>query len=793
LILSFVNNFQNGLRKSKTLRKEKDHKEEMRVYDFVKMRGIEFYWTYLKFVDLPNGKTKKAFISYSQDNYSYPDGKRDPTHFKTNPDLIKNQMKYFENNMKIIYNIAEDNGWKVGLMLNTFHVRQLDVDHPDCEGVIKDLQEKLPYYCSMTKKLPHFFFTTDYVFSSESSTPYANKDFDLLHGTPGLADPSAPMFNYHNPFSFDDFSYWIQDYQKDTKTSRTTSPTVSVSLSSCSSSSSLCSYVSSTSKSDLSKLLQCLDTQRADNYHDWFRVLCATKSSNDPNALEEFETFSKQSTKYDASSFEEGGKDYRLWQNVKPRMTINSLHYWAKQDNPELYDTFFGNSYEVVKKQYEFRLFKLGSPVRFVCLENDDGTDFDLLTRSDLQTKLEDVFYTCQTTDDNGNSTTKKKSFFKRWIEDPSKRYYNKIVFDPSGSFYVNGNYNLYRGLEIHQLQGATYNQKYVDMIREYLLNRICGGHAEFTEFFIKWQAWIVQRPHMKTRVCIVFKSPVEGTGKGMFVEFFGNKIIGSRYFIPTPRPASVLGKFNGIVEQKLLVNFNEIEFKDTYDKQGSLNVLITDPTIEIERKGKDAIKYENNLNFIATTNKDNPFPLSHNDRRYACVESFSPAMTAEEVTFYADFFEKENVAFSWYSYLMSVQLPSSLSHTRPITPFYKECKILTASPYISFWLHQLNKFNQPIPTRHFFTFETLYDDFRHWRAYFHNSNDPIEKYRAFCIKIRKFPYITAKRCRIEKQDKMGISVEIGALMEHLKDYGPPSENLPYAEADELGDYAVDE
>ena len=260
--------------------------------------------------------------------------------------------------------------------------------------------------------------------------------------------------------------------------------------------------------------------------------------------------------------------------------------------------------------------------------------------------------------------------FIDRWLKDPNKNVYEGLTFDPS-PHVPHTYFNMYRGLAINSLSGGNCEEWRVKKVKEFIHVRLCGENTDFFNYFLLWLASIVQRPHEKTRVCIVIKSPAEGCGKSMFCDFFGNKILG--YYLQTAKPKNILGQFNGLVENKLLVNLNEISIKDTYNERGSLNELITDPSITIERKGVDSFSTPNHLNFIATTNSNAPFPLTHGDRRYACVETNAPMIALHDLPFLIDFFEHPNTAFSFYQYLLTLTLPLSLQHCRPNTPFYKE------------------------------------------------------------------------------------------------------------------------
>lgn len=79
------------------------------------------------------------------------------------------------------------------------------------------------------------------------------------------------------------------------------------------------------------KLVAILDKQRADDYTSWLEVgMCLFNI--DINLLDQWITFSKQSSKY------KDGECEKNWSTFKHKgLSIGSLHRWAKIDNKELY------------------------------------------------------------------------------------------------------------------------------------------------------------------------------------------------------------------------------------------------------------------------------------------------------------------------------------------------------------------------------------------------------------------------------------------------------------------------
>lgn len=131
------------------------------------------------------------------------------------------------------------------------------------------------------------------------------------------------------------------------------------------------------------KLVDLLSNERATNYQDWIHVGWALYNTS-PKLLNHWKKFSQRTTKnnYDEQYCE------RFWNEPKKKenkLTIGSLHIWAKTDNPEGYanlmrenisemllDAETGTEYDIAKIMYEL----YGH--RFVCsdIKNNHWYEF---------------------------------------------------------------------------------------------------------------------------------------------------------------------------------------------------------------------------------------------------------------------------------------------------------------------------------------------------------------------------------------------------------------------------------
>jgi len=86
------------------------------------------------------------------------------------------------------------------------------------------------------------------------------------------------------------------------------------------------------------KLIKILDPSRADDYHTWIQVGWCLFNT-DSSLYDEFEEFSKQCpSKFDPEACE------KVWDTASEGLTVASLFYWAKHDNPEEYQKLMRES-----------------------------------------------------------------------------------------------------------------------------------------------------------------------------------------------------------------------------------------------------------------------------------------------------------------------------------------------------------------------------------------------------------------------------------------------------------------
>ena len=232
--------------------------------------------------------------------------------------------------------------------------------------------------------------------------------------------------------------------------------------------------------------------------------------------------------------------------------------------------------------------------------------DIALLSPQDLRN-----FYAnkkIQDPDKPGKETT----LAKYWFEHPDRREYAGLVFDPSkkaGPEY----YNLWRGFAVEPKPGDW------TLFKEFIYEIIADGKQSIGDWIIAWLARILQDPGGDRPGTAVVLRGGQGTGKGTFVNVFG-QILG-KHFLQIAQAGQITGRFNHHLKDVVLAFVDEGFWAGDKQAEGAIKNLITEPFITVEQKGKDIIRVKNNVNLIMASNNDWVIPAGLDERRFFVLD----------------------------------------------------------------------------------------------------------------------------------------------------------------------------
>ncbi|MDR3549981.1 MAG: DUF5906 domain-containing protein [Candidatus Babeliales bacterium] len=228
--------------------------------------------------------------------------------------------------------------------------------------------------------------------------------------------------------------------------------------------------------------------------------------------------------------------------------------------------------------------------------------DFSLESRQSFRAFYEDEIIMC--------ADGIERNVADIWLKSPSRRKYKNIVFDPTTTECLNGNYNLWKGFTRIPRQGDC--SKYWDHVKD----NICSGDQELYNHVRKWLAYIFQYPDQVHTALVLQAS--QGTGKNSFVEPLG-RLLGA-HFAPLSSIAELVSNFNFHLKNAVLIHANEALWGGNRKDLGALKAMITEQYCLIEGKGKDRIQVRNFKHVILSSNEDWPVFLDSDDRRFLVI-----------------------------------------------------------------------------------------------------------------------------------------------------------------------------
>lgn len=210
----------------------------------------------------------------------------------------------------------------------------------------------------------------------------------------------------------------------------------------------------------------------------------------------------------------------------------------------------------------------------------------------------------------------KMVKFFPFWLQWEGRRFIDKVIFDPSNATHPATTLNTWKGWAIQPQPGNC--QMYLDHIKTV----IADGNESISQWIIAWLADLFQHPTRRTGTALVMRGE-RGIGKGAFVEPL-KRILGTAA-IHLHDSSRISGRFNSQLADRLLVFADEAWYAGDKRHEGVLKAIITENTIDIERKGLEPETHNNYNRLIMASNSEWVAPAGFRERRF-CILDVSDA-----------------------------------------------------------------------------------------------------------------------------------------------------------------------
>jgi hypothetical protein len=319
--------------------------------------------------------------------------------------------------------------------------------------------------------------------------------------------------------------------------------------------------------------------------------------------------------------------------------------------------------------------------------------------RTDFKTLCSDVTY--MEIDAKGREV--RRDFFEQWLKDKTKRSYKQLDFVPSHDENQEF-YNTFQGFdcEINEFDYTT-DENAIEIFKKHL--GVLTNHCEKSiEYLLSWCADLIQNPARPPGVAILFKSE-QGFGKDMFVDFI-SKMIGKDFICRTQDVKNVLGDFNSLIKDKIVVQLDELSGKDGWAFREKLKGLITTKDININEKGLKQYTQRSSLRVVLSSNRNSPIEISPDDRRFVVFRADPAKPNYQYFDRLGSVLDCDNSIYSIYNYLKQYKIKINLRTDRPITEAYSQMRENNIDPLYRF-MHDL--FVNDNINEHFSKYENEY------------------------------------------------------------------------------------
>jgi hypothetical protein len=447
-------------------------------------------------------------------------------------------------------------------------------------------------------------------------------------------------------------------------------------------------------ETELLILLNMLDSKYYTNYEYWNRIGIIIYNELGIDGLKIYDLFSQKSEdKYDGiKSVERKMNSFKS--NPNKRLTIASLHRYAKECNSDAYNDYKMNMSKEKKESKEQLKQQLNQELRNELSEvfsefekthckvissnvyiRHENNKIHLLSQKVLREMYCHIEFPLK----------EGKRFIDQWIIYPDIRRYDTMDVYPDKSQCPENCFNLWTDFYGETITNYIEMPKERDLILKHI-TIICGNDQQLYDYVVGWIANMIQYPDMKSTMLTFYAK--QGSGKGCFLKLLERMIGSDKYFSTAHPERDVYGSFNPSMSARSLVNLDEMEKKQAIDADGKIKNLITEGTITINKKMMSQYVEKSFHHFIITTNNLETIKITEDDRRNVLIESSNELIGNKEYfTKLFNMLDDDNVIKTMYEYFKSIDTPKVyLNVDRPMTTLKRDLTETCKSRY-ELWL----------------------------------------------------------------------------------------------------------
>tara|TARA_R110002167_G_scaffold360572_1_gene578285 strand:- start:283 stop:2244 length:1962 start_codon:yes stop_codon:yes gene_type:complete len=324
--------------------------------------------------------------------------------------------------------------------------------------------------------------------------------------------------------------------------------------------------------------------------------------------------------------------------------------------------------YEMVKEEFEDNHFYVEYPSEFI-VEDNDGSDISIRRYS--KKDFADVV---------APFNVEEKPFLPLWLKDRKRRKYKGIKWCPkitNDKDYYNS-FQGFKSVEVDEVDMELVNP-FIDH-----WNLLCNGEEEVVDYVLKYLSHMIQKPEEIPQVALLFQG-LQGTGKDIATSQLGF-MVGQKLIHKEEKCENIFGTFNSCMENKLVLQVNEISGTDGFKHKESFKDLITAENLNIRRMRTELYDTPNYLRCFLFSNNLTPIQIPQDDRRYMVIKTGNP----QSKGYYSKLvkhYTNEEVNNHIYTYLKRMDIVGYTPHgNRVETEAYRNMKEMCKNPFYEFF-----------------------------------------------------------------------------------------------------------
>lgn len=367
-------------------------------------------------------------------------------------------------------------------------------------------------------------------------------------------------------------------------------------------------------------MLGCINVDALE-YEEWLQIGQAIHSQHpDDVGIKLWDRWSQTGERYESNECEKRWNGFKAYGPIR----VGTLIYFAKvggyRIKPNVSEIEFGgekSDYEALidEMNKEWGIAVVGGKIRVIGagINADPEQDLQLLTLDDFKnlTMNQQIAMT------NGTGQTKPVPKSAIWLADEGrKEFRGGIHFRPDQEDEFKSKsglvYNMWRGWTSEPAKGDW------SKLKDHICQILCAGDEELSTWMLDWMADLYQDPANPKGCALVMKG-IEGCGKGTLLHAMGQTM--GRHYKHVTQEEHMTGRFNGHLQDALLVFADEVIYGGSKKTAGNLKAMVTESKLTVERKGIDAYSFKNCARIGIASNEDWFIPAGPQSRRWFVLD----------------------------------------------------------------------------------------------------------------------------------------------------------------------------